>query len=85
MPIDLPTVTFDWPSIVECAQQKVPDMPANVPQVGQDTDTFLRNYAASQAWGAKSQQLQTCQVALNAWMAGWEAGHAGKPKDPTAK
>ena len=85
--MDLPPniVTFgNWKSIVECANQEKPVLPAP-PEVGQDTDTFLHNYGASRSWENKVREIQVCQVALSAWMAGWEAGHAGRPKDPTAK
>lgn len=85
MPIDLTqTMTFNWPMIVECAQQKAPDRPANVPQAGQPTDEFIRNHQLSQEWGVRWQQWLQCQTALKAWMEGWEAGHDGKPKDPAA-
>ena len=84
MAIDLPVVTFDWPAIVECAQQKPPDLPIP-PQATQSTDAFIRNYQASQEWGIRYQAIQQCQTALQAWQAGWEAAHAGLPKDPTAK
>lgn len=84
--MDIPTtITFDWPAIVECAKQVPSPAPAAVPQAGQTTDDFIKNYGEAQAWGIRYQSILQCQFSLEAWKAGWEAGHAGKPKDPAIK